>query len=396
MMADLDIIGGTYLEICIDPVYKELFGSGLRAAIALSNYSSAIRFHTGIGSDDEELLRYKSSLFGFEVSIIDQPNTINFIYEHPLRQPEAHYLPEQNQSIDLGQLDKVLYYGMIETDIKVNAEMMVYDPQNQIPFHRSGATAKKFALILNKQEALSFVNSEKDLEKVGKILLKREEATVIVIKNGSAGALVFEGDKVDRIPVFRTSHVWPIGSGDVFSAVFAHQWMILGKSAFDSAMKASVSVAQFCETKQLQFDERKTYFPPEIKSCQKKIYLAAPFFTMGERMFLNEVRYLLQQFENSVFSPYHDAGVVDGNPTVEEVSEIAKADLEGIDQSDIVLAIYSGTDPGTIFEIGYARAKGIPVVALCENVKGEDLFMLEGTGCTIVHDLSTAIYTASW
>jgi hypothetical protein len=397
IMEQLDIIGGTYLEICSDPTYRELFGSGLRAVIALSNHSTTIKFHTAIGNDFKELLHYKSNLFGFAVNIINEADTVHFVYEHPLCKPQPLNLPKHNHSVDLGHMAKVLYYGMIDVDIRITADMMVYDPQNQIPFNQSGATAKNLALILNRQEALSFVDYfEEDLEKIGKFLMSSENASVIVIKNGSDGAILFDGDKIDRIPVFRTPQVWPIGSGDVFSAVFAHHWMILGESAFDSAMKASASVAQFCDTKQLQFDASKTYPRQEIKSKQKKIYLAAPFFTTGERMFLNEVRYLLQQFGNNVFSPYHDAGVIEGNASLEEVSAIVRSDLEGIDHSDVVLAIYSGTDPGTVFEVGYARAKGIPVVALCENVKDEDLFMLIGAGCDIVRDLSTAIYTVSW
>ncbi|WP_168187560.1 PfkB family carbohydrate kinase [Pedobacter sp. G11] len=397
MMKTLDIIGGTYLEECVDPVYRELYGSGLRAAIALSNYSTTINFHTAVGYDFKELLNYKSDLFGFKSHTIDVTETVHFIYEHPLCKPQPVNVPNAIRLVDLGHLSKVLYYGMIDTDIKVTAEMMVYDPQNQVPFEQSGAIAKNLALILNKWEALSFLDHpEEDLEKVGKLLMSKENVSVVVIKNGSDGAMLFEGNKVEKIPLYRTPQVWPIGSGDIFSAVFAFHWMILEQSAFESAIKASASVAQFCDTKQLQFDSTKTYPEQVIKSKQKKIYLAAPFFTTGERMFLNEVRYLLQQFGNEVFSPFHDVGTIDGDATNVEISTVVQSDLTGIDQSDLVLAIYSGTDPGTVFEVGYARAKGIPVVALCENVKEEDLFMLSGSGCEITQDLSSAIYKASW
>ena len=70
-----------------------------------------------------------------------------------------------------------------------------------------------------------------------------------------------------------------------------------------------------------------------------------------------------------VFSPLHDVGR--GN-----ADDVAPADLKGLDRSSVVLAIIDGLDPGTIFEIGYARAKGIPVIAYVENEKEEDLKMI--------------------
>jgi hypothetical protein len=40
--------------------------------------------------------------------------------------------------------------------------------------------------------------------------------------------------------------------------------------------------------------------------------------------------------------------------------------------------------------------KGIPVVGLAQNVRPEDLKMMEGTGCEIHSDFASAIYRAIW
>ena len=91
-----------------------------------------------------------------------------------------------------------------------------------------------------------------------------------------------------------------------------------------------------------------------------------------------------------VFSPYHDVGLGIAN-------DVVAKDLEALDRSDIVFALVDGLDTGTVFEIGYARARGIPVVVYSERHQGgEDLKMMEGTGCILCNDYTTSVYTALW
>ncbi|HEV7255416.1 MAG TPA: nucleoside 2-deoxyribosyltransferase [Mesorhizobium sp.] len=78
------------------------------------------------------------------------------------------------------------------------------------------------------------------------------------------------------------------------------------------------------------------------------------------------------------------------------VASLATADLAGLESCDAVLAVMDGRDPGTLFEVGYARSNGIPVIMLAENVREGDLTMFSGTGCEVVPDVSTAAYKAVW
>jgi nucleoside 2-deoxyribosyltransferase len=110
---------------------------------------------------------------------------------------------------------------------------------------------------------------------------------------------------------------------------------------------------------------------------------------MEQRWLINEAKTALESVGVNVFSPYHDVGIG-------EASQVAPADLAGLDACQAVLALVDGLDAGTLFEIGYARAKGKPVVALSQTVKDADLTMLRGTDCTIVDDLATAVYHAAW
>ena len=65
-------------------------------------------------------------------------------------------------------------------------------------------------------------------------------------------------------------------------------------------------------------------------------------------------------------------------------------------ECDRVLAILDGIDSGTLFEVGYARARGVPVYALAQAVAPEDLKMVKGSGCRVFDDFVTAIHHAAW
>lgn len=98
-----------------------------------------------------------------------------------------------------------------------------------------------------------------------------------------------------------------------------------------------------------------------------KIYLAGPLFTVQERIMnrvlaakltdaLPGVEVLLpQDFKHD--DRYNDARAF---------GFIFKGCIDGIDQSDIVVAWLDGpdSDSGTSFEVGYAYAKGIPVIGV--------------------------------
>ena len=159
----------------------------------------------------------------------------------------------------------------------------------------------------------------------------------------------------------------------------------------ESADVASRCTSQYCETRLptvLANEDLK-----RLKSIERKregrIYIAGPFFTVGELWVIEEAWKALTELGAEVFSPYHAVGFGSAD-------QVADADLKGLDECTAVLAFIDGCDLGTIFEIGYARSKNVPVVALSENAKDGDLTMLTGTGCILIDDFSTAIYRASW
>jgi nucleoside 2-deoxyribosyltransferase len=389
----LSIIGGTYREICDDPSWDELYGSGLRAAVALSTHVPAIEFTTCIGHEDSADLQAVCDVFAIQLAATPISETATFRYRHPLARPS--WSTPARVTLPTVTATNILLYDLLEASVAVHGQWVVYDPQSGVPvsFRSTGSTAEHLALVLNKREALSLsgLPATTDLIHVGQQLLASEGAEVVVIKNGAHGALVIEASGVQAVPVFETRSVWPIGSGDIFSAVFAWQWLHEQQPAAEAALAASRLTAQYCQFKYLPLpaapDEDFTPLLPRPE--RRKIYLAGPFFTLAQRWMIAEALDKLAEFGNEVFSPFHEIGLG-------SAEQVVAKDIAAIEWADTVFAILDGLDPGTVFEIGYAKALGKRVVAFIEDPGKHDLTMLVGTHCEITSDFATAIYKASW
>ncbi|SHI08073.1 PfkB family carbohydrate kinase [Bradyrhizobium erythrophlei] len=245
----------------------------------------------------------------------------------------------------------------------------------------------RLAVVLNESEA-----GGSDGAVDAAALMARHGAEIVVVKRGPRGATVFErgGDAVE-IPVYRSDSVFKIGSGDVFSAAFALHWGERGLAAASAADIASRSVASFVDGHALPLDDTTNQSAVAVRAAdQRRIYLAGPFFDLAQRWLIEEAFRILTEFGAEVFSPLHEVG------TGLSADAIAEADLEGLRGCSKVLGLLDGADSGTVFEVGYARALGIPVIALAERLDAENLTMIAGSGCEVVRDFTTAIYRVMW
>jgi nucleoside 2-deoxyribosyltransferase len=134
-------------------------------------------------------------------------------------------------------------------------------------------------------------------------------------------------------------------------------------------------------------------YPGELAG--KMVYLAGPFFGLGQRWLIDEARRILNEFYFRVFSPVHDVGL-----NVAEV--VAAQDVQGIEECNVVFAIVEEWDPGTIFEIGYAR-RGVfrgkqkrVVIYSPKQPRSHEFTMMRGLQCEIYNDFGSAIYNLIW
>ena len=397
----LHVVGGAYRETCIEPHWNQFFGSGVKAASAVTKRASEITLHTYIDKNNQALLKSMGATFGFEIETQPRANDIEFSYDHALSRPEIYPYDNFLKQEDAFEVsgENILCFGCIEAEPVITADKVVYDPQssyNPRPFRQNGSSARTLAIVANLREAFH-LTGEGTVLKAGRLLKKNHGADVVVIKRGAWGAYVFTENEETAIPAFRTQTVWPIGSGDIFSATFAYAWMIDGMPPVQAARLASMSTAYHCQTKTLpipqdveQTNEFESGGVPDFSLDNvPQVYLAGPFFNIAQRWLIFQAKKALEDLGVKVFSPFHDVGL----GTAEEVVE---ADIEGLQHCNVVLALVDGMDSGTIFEVGYARSRDIPVVVLSESENEEALKMLEGTKCDICNDFVTSIYKTVW
>jgi hypothetical protein len=383
------------VERAIWPDWQQIFGSGGRAAAAVQGHVDEVVLHTYAPDELASDFDATARMFSFAVEVAPSAQALTFEYTHSLSRPFIRP-PEKrikaNAPIEISA-DNVLRFGMLEGSAIVHAKRCVYDPQDPFapePFGKNGSTAEALAIVCNVAEAAALTGATDPEGAAAKLLA--DGAAVVVLKAGPRGATVFSSTGATSVPAYETANVWTVGSGDVFAAMFAAHWAANGQEAETAAEIASRAVAEYVETLALPAPAvadlmGKSRIPAATKDG--RVYLASPFFSMGERIVVEQAREALMGFGLKVFSPLHDVGP---GPA----ADVAPKDLTALDECDVVFAILDGLDSGTVFEVGYARKAGKPVYALATTVALEDLKMVEGSGCKIYSDFVTAVHHTVW
>ena len=120
----------------------------------------------------------------------------------------------------------------------------------------------------------------------------------------------------------------------------------------------------------------------------KKIYLASPFFKSEETNKLEIVKTILRDKELDVFVPNEHQNPQLEFGSLEWRAATFKSDVDAIDNCDVMVAINcqgNYDDAGTMWEIGYAFAKGIPVVVFNNTGKTINLMIADS-----LHSLLTS------
>ncbi len=126
----------------------------------------------------------------------------------------------------------------------------------------------------------------------------------------------------------------------------------------------------------------------------RTVYLAAPLFSEAECDFNRKLRDEIKSAGFNVFLPQEDSNNVRDEKNRQEI--IFNKNLTAIESSDIIVAVIDGTDvdSGTAWEIGYAFAKGKPIIGLRTDfrtlgIEGTVNLMIERSAvlCTSIPEL---------
>jgi hypothetical protein len=329
---------------------------------------------------------------GIPLRIVERSEPVSFNYATPLSAPIISGARARAVEDVAGESDTALAFGMLEADVKVRAGRLVFDPQQPqdlSPLVLDSIQADHLAIVANSAETHALAGGTRSLQGAAQELLAKSGAEVVVTKGGARGALVTEPRRQEWVGPHPTEEVWPIGSGDVFAAGFAWAWGQEGAGPVEAARAGSMAAAHWSATQRLNlpasaFKESPSF---ELPPQEGRVYLAGPFFNVAERWLIDLVNESMRSLGGFVFSPLHDVG---------PGHDIAAQDIAGLEDSNAVLALLDHSDPGTVFEVGWARKLGIPVIALAQKPDPEAMKMLEGTGVVVLDKLSSAVYRALW
>jgi hypothetical protein len=274
------IVGGTYGERCRYPFWNQMYGSGLRAAIAVSHISPGTTLHTFAPSTwyaDIEATLEGMGLRG-ELHRVEQ--ALTFDYLHPFELIDEPILACEKKPMIEASGDVVLQFGMIEGGAKVSGRRVVYDPQSSLQgsFDAHGSRADELALIVTKSELFALtgtsgdsapgmhpINSTQVDQVVSDAVLKlmdmgAHRETIVLVKDGLGGLLVYQGDNPTRINSYSAESYFRIGSGDVLAAAFTHAWGEEGMNLRDAADYAARCLSFFVEGPRLPLPAKSALF----------------------------------------------------------------------------------------------------------------------------------------
>jgi hypothetical protein len=351
-----------------------------------------LELHTSLSPREQADFTSIVDAYGsFSTTVHERGVPVVFDYFTPLSPPAVSGLGTMAPAVYAPAARTVLWFGMVEAgqEVAVDAETLVVDPQgDSAEISLKGSKFGRLAIVANERETIRLGGRE-NLTDAAAQLRESTGADVVVAKCGARGALVAQEDGIDTVGSWPTNYVFPIGSGDVFAAAFAMAYGERQQTPMEAARYASRSAAHWCASPS-EPALTESYEPgSELPFADRPtVYIAAPFFGLGQCWLVDLVRRALMELGAEPFSPLHDVGR--GGP------EVATADLDGLKRSASVLALLDDFDPGTLIEVGYAIHRNLPVVAYLDPRPTQHMVMIEGSGVDVATDLSSAVYRSIW
>jgi 7-cyano-7-deazaguanine synthase len=304
---------------------------------------------------------------------------------------------DHDVQVDTIDAENVVVFGMVEARPAVNARRVIVDPQYSLTLGQvvEAVVADDLVIVANHHEVIGMA-SIPNLNAAAQTIIEQTGATGLVVKAGALGALVFRPNaEVVGVPAIKTERVFPIGSGDVFTAALAKQYLE-GQDLVTAARQASLRTAGYVTTRQLGPVE----MPPDVAETASPtvhsvqnpptVYVAASFANAEQRWSASTIADGIRDIGGRSLYPLRDLG------QKQEAVSTAQADLRGLDSCNALVLLADVARTGPFFEAGWATCRGLPTVVVNSDSDPDRYTMLRGTGAESVSDLSTAAYRSVW
>jgi len=395
------VVGGAYKERCWYPHWDRIFGSGLRAALAVSKISKNSELYTFADPSLEEDIKATLGAFGVRSHITHVRGRIIAEYLYPLGQVDLFSEgTDMPGGLSLNASGNVaLSFGLIEGTAKLEAKFIIHDPQSELvrpdshvneQFRPERFITDNLTVILGESDFPGEKNSRSQIDYVrGKY-----RAKILVSRRRAGGATVYIGDsEPQEVPAYEAQSFFKIGTGDVFAAAYAHYWAERGFGPVEAADIASRCMSYFadggaiplpCHTALGDMNRINTY------NVMQKIYIAGAVKHLPIGWLATEASEKLRKLGADTFWPVRDVDV--------EISpgRMSSQNLDGMDDCSAVLALADDANEELISEIDYARKRGIPIVIYSASVPYQKLVDRYGNGPDYQHDFTSALYRVRW
>ncbi|WP_025663945.1 nucleoside 2-deoxyribosyltransferase [Aquimarina megaterium] len=199
---------------------------------------------------------------------------------------------------------------------------------------------------------------------------------VLVLKENRGGSRIydFDNEKKYQIPSITQPIVHSVGIGDAYNACYIANYQKLGinNAAFLSSWIAceyasttypddfKKNISRVLKTKIEDIISMGGCVLPWEKRQLFPIYIAAPDF---DYLDTSQIEILVESLQYHNFCPRRpvkENGQLSIKNTKEERINTYNNDIELIKKCKLLIVVYINDDPGTMIELGYAKALGIP------------------------------------
>jgi nucleoside 2-deoxyribosyltransferase len=239
-----------------------------------------------------------------------------------------------------------------------------------------------------------FLSLESQSLEEASALFAESNPDYFILKENRGGARLLkkrEG-RIEALPAQLGSTANSVGVGDVFAATFV---AYSDSDPIEAAWRATYSSSAYSQTtcpdlfkryverdERLSLDEMRalggTLLPWHMRPTFE-IYLAAPDFAGSDRNAIERALQALRYHNFQVRRPIAENGELPMNADNAAVRTTYKNDYDLLKRCELVFAIPTARDPGTLVEIGLAIEAGIPVVVYDPTGDSKNTMVVAGS-----------------